>query len=702
VEQKQHYFESRIVYFDEDKVLTLVRNVTARKRAEKRLSRITECFLEFEPDPLENIRKLTRLCGELLHASHTSYVMCQGDEFLPFTRWCSQARNIFPEVLTDITTPLVLKKKEENITEITNVDDLCKDRLGTKKPAAGAKTYLGKKVQRGEKTVGILNAFFKNQYKPDEEAEKIMGILAIAIAIEEGRAHYRNRLEEEKERLLVTMYSITDGVVATDTTGKIILLNEVASRLVGWRQEKATGKDIKQVMSLFDEREERTRRDLVETIIKKGKPYDFPHEFILEKEDKTWRLVSLSGAPIRNKEDRIIGLVFVLRDITEQKVIEEEMIRKQKLESIGTLAAGIAHDFNNLLTGMFGSLEMARKFVDSREKVLHYISNALSVYERAKNLTMQLLTFSKGGQPIKKLHFLQEILENTARFALSGTNISYELRLADNLWMCRIDKNQVEQAIDNILINARQAMPDGGTIMIDAENVVPGEHAYSFLHSDTPYVKIQIEDEGIGISKKDQSKIFDPFFTTKEKGSGLGLATAYSIIQQHDGHIILHSQPGKGSQFAIFLPANPSVQPQTPDISEIKLHQGKGRILVMDDDDMILNVASHMLRDLGYEVNTCKDGQEALEIYEKALQKREPFDALILDLTVPGRMGGKKMVEILRERYPDAITIATSGYSSDPVMMYPQKYGFDDNLPKPYQYKQLQNVLQRLLTNKTQ
>lgn len=697
IKRQQQFFEARIVKLAENRVLGLVRCVTARKEAERRLSRINECFLSFVPEAGENIKKLTTLAGELLHADYISYSTLQEDNPASFTFWSADKALSFPTEIEGFIHSRLLRKKHNDIMMIQDVQSFCGEKLKDIQKQNVIHSYIGKMITRDGNPIGLLSAYYRDTISTDPELEKIMSILSIAIEIEEGKRHYRELVEAEKERLLVTLHSITEGVIATDINGGIVLMNDVACQLTGWNKEDASGRNVCEVLNLYNDNKEKICENLAQTIIEKGASYNYPQQYFISEGEESWRTVTLSGAPIRSREDIIIGLVFIARDITEQKVIEEEMIKRQKLESIGTLAAGIAHDFNNLLTGLFGSLELAKKHVESRKKLERYLEHALSAYDRAQNLTMQLLTFSKGGHPIKEVHCIRDILKNATNFALSGTNIFYRIDSAEDLWLCTVDNNQIEQAIDNILINARQAMPEGGKVEISAHNLAPGKHSYSFLSPKSPFIRISIRDEGPGIPQQYLKNIFDPFFTLKEEGSGLGLATAHSIIQQHSGYITVESRINEGTEFNIFLPATPEAQRLSAPLDNLD-SPGKGTVLVMDDEEMILNVISEMLKELGYETDVCKEGQEAIDKYEVSRKEGRPYDVLILDLTVPGNMGGKEVVEILRKKYPDIITIASTGYSSDPVMRYPEKYGFNGKLPKPYQLQQLHKTLQNILS----
>ena len=366
---------------------------------------------------------------------------------------------------------------------------------------------------------------------------------------------------------------------------------------------------------------------------------------ILISRDGQERLIENSGAPIRDaKNGSIIGIVLVFRDITEKEKLMEAIQNNQRLESLGILAGGIAHDFNNIMSGIFGYIELARDESDN-QLVTQYLKEALKAIGRVKGLTQQLLTFAKGGEPVRKTSPLFPFVTETAKFALSGSNVSSITEIHQEIWPCDYDANQLGQVIDNIVINAQQAMPLGGTIFISAKNVIIGNN-HPILNKGK-YVQISIKDSGIGIPKEILPKIFDPFFTTKQKGSGLGLTTSYSIIHRHRGTIEVQSEPGKGSTFHIFLPASENTLCISSSIN-MAFHQGNGRILLVDDEEIILNTVKAMLESMKYSVVCKNEGSSALDLYKNELSFN-PFSAIIVDLTIPAGMGGKELVKEIRK-----------------------------------------------------
>jgi PAS domain S-box-containing protein len=370
-----------------------------------------------------------------------------------------------------------------------------------------------------------------------------------------------------------------------------------------------------------------------------------------------------------------------------RRLAEQQLQHVQRMESLGLLAGGIAHDFNNLLAGIFGNISLARLGTGGQGEVAELLDQTLGLFERAKALTRQLLKFSRGGHPFKKVQPLGPVLRSTVKFALSGSDVTVHFDLPDDLWPCDIDENQVGQAVENVVINARQAMPAGGTIRVAAENA-SNPKALPPVLEEGPYVRVAITDTGSGIAPEHLPHVFDPFFTTKQEGSGLGLATAYSIIKKHGGLLGVDSALGKGATLSFYVravPGDPSVAVGAVAMSGT----AQGNVLVMDDEQFMRAFFERGLRQIGCTVTMVADGQAAVEVYGRALGESRPFDLVILDLTVPGGMGGKATVEKLLEIDPRVKALAASGFSEDPVIADPGSAGFRGALAKPFTVEQL-------------
>jgi len=505
---------------------------------------------------------------------------------------------------------------------------------------------------------------------------------------------FEYKLINEKERLMVTLRSIGDGVITTDINGKVFLLNIVAEKLTGWSQKDASGKHISEVLNIVNEHTRKKCENPIDKVLIDKVPTELANHTLIISRDGSEKMIADSGAPIFDSNNEVIGAVLVFRDITETYKTNKQLQQSQKMEAIATLAGGIAHDFNNMLGAITGNLSYVLSIADSNNEIYDVISEVLDSTKQAKNLTHQLLTFSKGGEPIKKVTDINKLIKQLVLFANRGSKSNCRFQLSENLWMAEIDEGQINQVIGNLVINANQAMPNGGTITIRTENAKI-DHTHNKTLKNGKYINISIEDQGDGISKDHLNNIFEPFFTTKQEGSGLGLATAYSIIKRHDGHISVSSEIKKGSIFRIYLPAssNAIVESDTKQAD----HSGKGRILVMDDQESILRMSKRMLNRMGYEVAFALNGNEAIETYRRELLKGKPFDLLILDLTIPGGMGGAQTISEILKIDPQVKAVVSSGYSNDPIMSNHSDYGFCGILPKPYIKKDLAEILNKLL-----
>jgi len=401
---------------------------------------------------------------------------------------------------------------------------------------------------------------------------------------------------------------------------------------------------------------------------------------------------------LRDGSGKPVGMIGVARDITERKHAEQRQMIDQKLESIGVLAGGIAHDFNNILAAILGNISLARMSVESGSEAMEQLSVAEKACVRAKDLTNQLLTFARGGAPVKAARSLVELLHTAVNFALSGSNVRCEFSIQEDLWPAEIDEGQISQVIHNLVVNACQSMPEGGIVWTGAENVVlDGSNKLALAGG--KYVRLSIRDEGHGISKAHLKNIFDPYFTTKRKGTGLGLATTYSIIKNHAGEITVESTVGVGSTFSVYLPASEKpVHVCRAEKEELALPEGK-KVMLVDDEEMIRDATGRMLKRLGVEiVLLAADGAEAIQLFREALSSDKPVDAVIMDLTIPGGMGGKDAVGELLKLDPRASVIVSSGYASDPIMSKYKKYGFKGVLAKPYKMQELSKVLKDVMT----
>jgi PAS domain S-box-containing protein len=494
------------------------------------------------------------------------------------------------------------------------------------------------------------------------------------------------RESEEKYRLVVE--NAGDAIVVAQN-GIVRFVNPRAREIAGYEDGDLKSRPFLDFIHPDDRRMVAQR--YVDRL--KGEPLRDPYHFRVMAKDGSTIWVEVKAVFI-NWEGMPATLNFV-SDITTKRRIEEELLKIEKLGSISILAGGLAHDFNNILTAIMGNISVAKMYLTAQDRVFDRLSDAEKACLRAQGLTQQLLTFAKGASPVKKLCALSELLQESCQFAIGGSKARCEFSLPPDLWATEIDEGQINQVLHNLVINAEHAMPHGGVVSVSAENTVITEEN-SLPLQDGKYVKVSIKDRGIGIPEQHLSKIFDPYFTTKHRGSGLGLATSYSIIKNHDGLITVESELGVGTTFDVFLPASPkaiSPNKHEPD----RLVGGEGKILFMDDEEPIRNLAAEMLSLLGYEVVLAKDGDEALNLYLAAKESAKPFSAVIMDLTVPGGMGGKETIRRLQELDPAVKAIVSSGYSNDPVMAEYEKHGFGGVVVKPFGIKEVSEALKRVI-----
>lgn len=504
----------------------------------------------------------------------------------------------------------------------------------------------------------------------------------------------------EKERLAVTLRSIGDGVITINSEGEVLFINKVAEELTGWNQSEAEGKPLSEVFNIHDRFSKEPLGHLIDTTLNKVKSFNLPGNTVLVARDGTERIIADSVAPILDQDSQPRGIVVVFRDVTHTIKTEEELLKIRKLESVGILAGGIAHDFNNILVAILGNLNLATQMLEKNHKVNPLLEDAVKASLRAKDLTNQLLTFAKGGSPVKELTSIENVIKDSAEFVLHGAKTNCVFNIQDDIWLANIDKGQIGQVIQNIIINAQHAMPGGGTIQVSCENVTDPSHENVQLDYDKDYIKITITDKGIGIPENLIEKIFDPYFTTKREGSGLGLAITHSIVEKHNGHINVWSKPGKGTSFYIYLPASKDIESyaQQQEAEKNYKQTGKETVLLMDDDEMVRHVSTNMLEFMGYHVLNAADGLEAITLYKDKFDAGEPIDIAIMDLTVPGGMGGQEAVLEILKINPKARVIVASGYSNDPVLANYKKYGFKAAVVKPFDIKDLNTVIDQVLS----
>lgn len=550
----------------------------------------------------------------------------------------------------------------------------------------------------------------------------------IVAGIEAVRDISERKRFEENLRLFSTAIEVAmDGVQIVDMNGRILYSNKAIEEIYGFRAAELAGRHVNEM----NVAPEFASAVILPSIREHGR---WNGELLVRHKEGREFPVWLSCSLVKNTQGTPIAMIGILRDITNRRRTEEELNRHrerledlveertaelretnrqlqegiaervrmegelariQKMESLGLLAGGIAHDFNNLLGSIMGNISLALLDMDKTDPAYERLNKAENASLRAQELTQQLLTFSRGGAPVKRPTAIARLITEAAGFSLSGSRVLHELALAADLWAVDADEGQMMQVFSNILINADQAMPDGGIIRISGENIFLGDNEVPSLPSGR-YVRIAVRDEGIGIRQDHLPRIFDPYFTTKQKGSGLGLAATFSIIRRHNGHITVESTLGKGALFTLYLPASSETVVSPPRLE--KIVTGHGRVLVMDDDEDMRQTTADMLSRLGYTAECVADGAEAVDAYCRAQNAGVPFLAVIMDLTIPGGMGGQEAIGKLRAIDPQIRAIVSSGYSHDPVMSDFQAYGFHGVVCKPYRLQELGDVVAQVIS----
>jgi PAS domain S-box-containing protein len=588
-----------------------------------------------------------------------------------------------------------------------------------------------------ERTTLLRAAFASFRRHVVQYAAGLAVLITLLIYVTWRQMRSERALRVSERRFREVLENVHLVAVGFDVHGQVTFCNDFLLRLTDRQRHEVLGHNWFDLFLPPEQREEAQQlflQDMLPVFIQGALPVHYEHDIMTRQDER--RAIAWNTIPLHDTHGQVIGATSIGVDLTERKRaaaalqkaydelerrveertadlaasnaslqreiaerqrLEDELLNTRKLESVGLLAGGIAHDFNNILTAIVGNISLAKQLAPAEHRLIGRLVAAEKACQRATDLTQQLLTFSQGGAPIKRPVSIAELIQETVNFALRGSKIRCEFTIALALWAVDVDEGQISQVISNMIINADQAMPHGGTIRVQAENYpIPAEHTLPLRPG--KYVRIAIADQGVGIPPEHLSRIFDPYFTTKPRSSGLGMATAYAILQKHEGYVTVESAVGLGSTFYIYLPASsqalppPRRRPATPP-------QGTGKILIMDDEVAIRDLVEQMLTQIGYRVESVGDGAEAIDQYTKARDAGQPFAAVIMDLTIPGGMGGKEAIRQLLEIDPHIKAIVSSGYSTDPIMANFRHYGFCGVVVKPYNMTELSTVLQQILTN---
>ena len=517
------------------------------------------------------------------------------------------------------------------------------------------------------------------------------------------RKRFEKEIAADKESLAVTLRSIEDGVITTDVQGRVIMINKAGEHLPGWSSREAIGQPLKSVFNVSIDLAAQARaqksgyRNEAHSIL-----LSMPENATLKSREGAEHIIEEVASPIRDSKNEVAGVVLVFRDITERQRNEAERRKAEALEQLGLLAGGIAHDFNNLLTAIIGNVSLASSVLPPDSKMASRLNDAKNASMRARDLAQQLLTFARGGAPIKKTASIGKLIQDTVSFSLRGSHSRSEFVFGQDLLPADIDSGQISQVIANLVVNADQAMPNGGTLHVSCDNFSYHLNSVPNVPDLLPgdYIRIAIRDEGVGIPENCLERIFDPYFTTKAKGNGLGLATTYSIMKNHNGLIRVESQINVGSTFTLYLPASRLQEmPAEPPRQVTQVTTGTGRILIVDDEEAIRALVEFTLERLGYQVSQAENALEGVELYRQKLAAGERFDLVILDLTLPGGMGGKDALKKLIEIDPTVNAIVSSGYALDATMSRYQDYGFRGVIAKPYEAAELGKIVAEVIAS---
>jgi len=496
-----------------------------------------------------------------------------------------------------------------------------------------------------------------------------------------------SELESSEKQYRDALESIGDAISIQDTDFKVLYQNQAHKKMIG-------AHDGEYCYRAYERKDHICEGCPVARAFEDG---NFHSEERVGMTGNDQITVEITASPLRDATGKIVAGIEACRDITKRKENEAELVKIQKLESLCVFASGIAHEYNNLLTAIIGNLSLAKMYAKPGYEVYDVLSEAEKASVRAKNLTSQLLAFVEGSRSALQIISLKTPLKDWVGSSINNPEIRPEFFIQEDLWHIEADKLEMRKVIDNIVTNAQQSMPGGGVISVKAKNIDISSAPSGVPIEKGKYVLISIEDQGVGIPGKYLLKIFDPFYTTKQKNSGLGLSSSYSIIKKHGGHISVDSQPGVGTIFHIYLPA--IQKNMSPSEEELKTYPfGKGKILIMDDEEIVRLVVSKLLSQCGYEAELSRDGEEMLKMYKAAMEKGQPFNAVIMDLGIEEGMGGQEAIKYLLEIDPDAKAIVSSGYSHAPVMSHYTDFGFIGFLAKPYRLEELGKLLHEVIT----
>ncbi len=585
--------------------------------------------------------------------------------------------NLFDGDLYTMLKGTKSKQTCKTITLLAKIGDIYHIGLTKDSKLFGNITILQKKAHKNPLNSQIIEAFVNQA----------------AIALQ--KHHTENELIQSEKRFRFLAENSLDCIWMINSELEFTYVSPSVKLLLDYTPEEIIGTKLSSYFTSEEFSNFSTR--IYDFISEDNSILSTPLQTVMIRKNKEKVHVEITYKLVIGANKKLLGLQGTTRNVSNRVKIEKELQNIEKLKSVGLLAGGIAHDFNNILTGVYGNISLALNTLPKDTREYKYLTEANGSMNRAIRLTKQLLIFAKGGEPIKENIRISSLIKNVVKFDLSGSSILPIFRKEENLWITDADKGQIQQVFSNLTVNARHAMPNGGHIYVNLTNEKINHH--SVLRKGN-YIKIIFKDEGFGIESENLDRIFEPYFTTKAEGSGLGLSTVYSIIAKHDGFVKVSSKKNKGTTFAIFLPASTKIENRTPDkdspVSKF-ISKKKYRILVMDDEQIICDLLTEMLELLGYESDFANEGNETIKKYRNSLQTNNPYDIMIMDLTIPGGKGGLETVKEILQLNPDAKVIVSSGYGHGKIMSDYKEYGFIDIAPKPYTIDNLQEILHRVL-----
>ncbi len=673
-----------------------------RADLERLLGRISSGFLKLGVNEIERGIDMTlRDIGEFTGVDRSCVYRFSHDGLRINTthEWCRQGITSHQDELKGLPVEQIswtMKNiSERGTTVINDVDELPPEAETEKKVCLreGIKSLVIVPLVSGVQVIGLAGFdSVRTRRKWSADDVTLLQLVGDTIANAMERKRVIKALRESEERFREMAEMLPQSILEIDLNGVVTYHNRNAVTQLEYSPE-----DFKRdfnVLDLFVPEQHDAVRDYMFRLLQ-GEYFGLM-QFTFRRKDGSTFPALINAVPLW--EDGVpVGARSVVVDISERQQLEEERRRTTNLESVGLLAGGIAHDFNNILASIMGYINMAQIAEGGGKDFKEYLVSAERAAMRAKGLTQQLLTFSKGGKPVKSIVSVARLIINSANLSLIGSNVKCDFAIDDALWPAEIDEGQIGQVLNNIIINAKQAMPGGGVIKIGARNLILDEGKRMVPLKKGDYLQISIADSGGGIPKEHIDKIFEPYFTTKANGSGLGLATSYSIVVKHDGYIDVESLKERGAKFFIYLPASPGRQPGEDEGGSSDVYVS-GRILLMDDEPELLKVMATVLEFYGSTVEVSVDGDEALKKYKAALEQGRPFDLVVMDLTIPGGMGGRETIAGLLKLDPDARVIVSSGYSDNAVLARYESYGFSGAISKPYSHKQLMETVSKVLS----